>query len=56
MDFMERRKQKNKTEEIEYTTGSGNVYSDFGFPNPEEAREKATSKERERCNNENSTE
>lgn len=38
---MEKRKQKNKTDEIEYTIGSGNVYSDFGFPNPEEARAKA---------------
>jgi predicted XRE-type DNA-binding protein len=38
---MEKRKQKNKAEEIEYTIGSGNVYSDFGFPNPQEADTKA---------------
>lgn len=38
---MEKRKQKNKTEEIEYTVSSGNVYADFGFPNPEEAQTKA---------------
>lgn len=43
---MEKRKQKNKieenkTEDIEYTVSSGNVYTDFGYPNPEEAQTKA---------------
>jgi predicted XRE-type DNA-binding protein len=33
--------RKNKTEEIDYTLSSGNVYADFGFPNPEEAQAKA---------------
>lgn len=28
-------------EEIEFTIGSGNIYKDFGFPNPEEANTKA---------------
>jgi predicted XRE-type DNA-binding protein len=38
---MEKRKQKIKTEEMEYTISSGNVYADFGHPNPEEAQTKA---------------
>lgn len=38
---MEKRKQKNKTEDIEYTVSSGNVFRDFGLPNPEEAQAKA---------------
>lgn len=43
---MEKRKQRikaeeNKTEDIEYTVSSGNVYADFGYPNPEEAQTKA---------------
>jgi predicted XRE-type DNA-binding protein len=38
---MAKRKQKNSPEEIEFTLGSGNVYADFGFSNPEEAKTKA---------------
>lgn len=38
---MEKRKQKNKSEEVEYTVSSGNVFQDFGLPNPEEARAKS---------------
>jgi predicted XRE-type DNA-binding protein len=38
---MEKRKSKNKDEIIEYTVSSGNVYADFGFANPEEAKAKA---------------
>ena len=38
---MAKRKPKNSPEEIEFTLGSGNVYADFGFSNPEEARAKA---------------
>ncbi len=39
---MERKKQKrSKTQEIEYTVSSGNVFADFGFANPEEAKTKA---------------
>lgn len=38
---MEKRKRKNKIEEIEYTVSSGNIYADFGYPNPEEAQTKA---------------
>lgn len=32
---------KRNPEEIEFTIGSGNVYADFGLPNPEEAKTKA---------------
>jgi predicted XRE-type DNA-binding protein len=38
---MAKKSQKNKPEEIEFTMGSGNVYADFGFANPEEAKTKA---------------
>ncbi len=38
---MAKRNPKNKSEEIEYSIGSGNVYADFGFSNPEEAKTKA---------------
>ena len=38
---MVKRNQKNNPEEIEFTVGSGNVYADFGLPNPEEAKTKA---------------
>ncbi len=38
---MAKRKSKNSTEEIEFTLGSGNVYADFGFSNPEETKAKA---------------
>jgi predicted XRE-type DNA-binding protein len=38
---MKKRTPKNHDEEIEFTTGSGNVYADFGFPNSEEAKTKA---------------
>ena len=38
---MAKRNPKNSPEEIEFTLGSGNVYADFGFPNPEEAKAKA---------------
>lgn len=38
---MAKRKQKNSSEEIEFTQGSGNVYADFGLPNAEEAKTKA---------------
>lgn len=38
---MAKRNPKNKPENIEYSTSSGNVYADFGFSNPEEAKAKA---------------
>lgn len=38
---MAKRNPKNKPEDIEYSVSSGNVYADFGFSNPEEARTKA---------------
>lgn len=38
---MTKKNQKNKLEEIEYTIGSGNVYADLGFSNPEEAKTKS---------------
>jgi predicted XRE-type DNA-binding protein len=38
---MSKRNPKSKPEEIEYSVSSGNVYADFGFPNPEEAKTKA---------------
>lgn len=38
---MAKRKPKNSPEEVEFTLGSGNVYADFGFSNPEEAKAKA---------------
>ena len=38
---MAKRKLKNDSEEIEFSVGSGNVYADFGFSNPEEAKTKA---------------
>ncbi len=38
---MVKRNPKNKSEEIEFTVGSGNVYADFGLPNPEDAKAKA---------------
>lgn len=38
---MAKRNPKNKPDDIEYSVGSGNVYADFGFSNPEEAKTKA---------------
>ena len=38
---MAKRNPKNKLEDIEYSVSSGNVYADFGFSNPEEAKVKA---------------
>ena len=38
---MEKRNKKSVDDEIEFTVGSGNVYADFGFLNPEEAKTKA---------------
>lgn len=38
---MEKKSRVIDLKEIEYTVGSGNVYADFGFPNPEEAKAKA---------------
>lgn len=38
---MAKRNPKSKSEEIEFTVGSGNVYADFGFSNPEEVKTKA---------------
>lgn len=38
---MVKRNPKNKPEKIEYSVSSGNVYADFGFSNPEEAKTKA---------------
>lgn len=38
---MAKRNPKNKPENIEYSVSSGNVYADFGFSNPEEAKTKA---------------
>jgi predicted XRE-type DNA-binding protein len=38
---MTKKNPKNKPENIEYSISSGNVYADFGFSNPEEARIKA---------------
>ena len=37
---MVKRNPKNKSENIEYSVSSGNVYADFGFSNPEEAKTK----------------
>lgn len=38
---MAKKNPKNNSEDIEFTIGSGNVYADFGFSNPEEAKTKA---------------
>lgn len=38
---MAKRNPKNNPEEIEFSVGSGNVYADFGFSNPDEAKTKA---------------
>jgi predicted XRE-type DNA-binding protein len=38
---MEKGNKKNNPEKIEFTKGSGNVYADFGFHNPVEAKAKA---------------
>jgi predicted XRE-type DNA-binding protein len=38
---MAKKNPKNKPEDIEYSVSSGNVYADFGFSNPEEAKTKA---------------
>lgn len=38
---MGKRSPKINLEEIEFSIGSGNVYADFGFSNPEEAKTKA---------------
>lgn len=38
---MEKRNKKNEADKIEFIIGSGNVYADFGFSNPEEAKTKA---------------
>lgn len=38
---MAKRNPKNKPENIEYSVSSGNVYADFGFSNPDEAKTKA---------------
>lgn len=38
---MEKKNQKNDLKDIEFSVGSGNVYADFGFSNPEEAKCKA---------------
>jgi predicted XRE-type DNA-binding protein len=38
---MAKRNPKNNPENIEYSISSGNVYADFGFSNPEEAKTKA---------------
>lgn len=38
---MAKRNPKINPEEVEYSVGSGNVYADFGFSNPEEAKTKA---------------
>ena len=38
---MAKRNPKNNLENIEYSVSSGNVYADFGFSNPEEAKTKA---------------
>ena len=35
-----KKKSKNSPKEIEFTVESGNVYADFGLPNPEEAKKK----------------
>jgi predicted XRE-type DNA-binding protein len=35
------KKIKGRIEEIEYEKSSGNIFKDFGFPNPEEAEAKA---------------
>lgn len=43
---MAKRNPKNKPENIKYSVSSGNVYADFGFSNPEEARTKADLKEK----------
>ena len=34
-------KRKNKSQKIEFTESSGNIYADMNFPNPEEAKTKA---------------
>ena len=38
---MTKKNPKNKSENIEYSVSSENVYADFGFFNPEEAKTKA---------------
>lgn len=38
---MAKRKKRTKSEGKEYEVSSGNVYADFGYPNPEEADAKA---------------
>lgn len=38
---MAKRNPMDSPENIEYSVSSGNVYADFGFPNPEEAKAKA---------------
>lgn len=38
---MAKKNPKNKLQDIEYSVSSGNVYADFGFSNPEEAKVKA---------------
>lgn len=38
---MAKKSPKKNLEEIEFAVGSGNVYADFGFTNPEEAKIKA---------------
>ena len=38
---MEKRRQKTSIEDAEFTRGSGNVYTDFGYPDPEDANIKA---------------
>ena len=38
---MAKKSSKKSQEEIEFTVGSGNVYADFAFANPEEAATKA---------------
>lgn len=35
------KKVNSKDEEIEYVVGSGNVFKDFNYPNPEEAQAKS---------------
>lgn len=38
---MAKRNKKTDDDNIEFTVGTGNVYTDFGFANPEEAKTKA---------------
>jgi predicted XRE-type DNA-binding protein len=37
---LRRTRRKNASEKIEYEVSSGNVFADFGYDNPEEARAK----------------